>query len=95
MRITLSCRRTNDALGCTGPRWGCFRCVEGDAAAAEEGVPWTEFLHAALDEDGDGRWASFSDPEACHPCEVEFAGGKDEATMSYADGARSTSEASS
>ena len=53
VRITLSCRSTNDSLGCTGPRCGCFRCVVGDDAV-EEVDPCTEFLHAAFAEDGDG-----------------------------------------
>ena len=59
----------------------------------EVAVLCADRCHASLAEVGEGNWASFSERDGC--CGWPGAGGKEAAIMSYAEGVRSTSEASS
>lgn len=68
--------------------------MRGDKGDGEEdGLLCAERCHAAFTDVGEGSCASFSERDECG-CPAG-AGGRDAAIMSYADGVRSTSEASS
>ena len=88
-RTTESWRSTNDSFGsgaCGLPGTRGERCV-GDAGL------WAERCHAALAAVGEGSCASLSERVVC--CGALGVGGMDRSIMSYADGVRSTRDASS
>ena len=91
LRITESCSRTNDSFGRAGV-WLLPELVRADSAG-EAGALCAERCQAALTDVGEGSWASFSARLGCWG--AVGTGGSDAAIMSYADGVRSTSEASS
>jgi hypothetical protein len=71
-----------------------FLGFRGDNGNGDEGLLCADPSHAALAEVGEGSWASFSDRSVVRGC-VDAAGGNEEAIMSYADGERSSKDASS
>jgi hypothetical protein len=91
-RITLSCSKTKDSLGNGDDRWACLPWARGDRD--ELFFDEFPFCHADLTDDGVGKCANFSASEVYFVW-PDGEGGREAVIMSYAEGARSPSDASS
>ena len=92
LRTTESWSSTKDSLGSAGVR-GCACGCEGLRGECGEGLFCAALCHAVFTDVGEGSCASFSAREIDRDV-GEGAGGRDAAIISYADGDRSTKEAS-
>ena len=91
LRIALSCNITNDSLGNGELGCGCFPCARGDKGS--DGLEAC-FERCHADFAAAGKCASCSASDILYAWFEVVDWGSEATIMSYADGARSTNEAS-